>query len=1192
MKKILFIFLLCSPFLYSQLEYKYDTNSKTLPYWVQEMYSDHPDPGKVELLYNDFYKENKFIKNKHTQYYKRWKRYLSREIGVSNNNKFKKDIRNKSGLPEWQCVGPFDFDRHAASSSYAAGAAHLYTVEQAISNTNILYAGGATCGLWKSEDKGLHWNPLFDTELMINEVYSLEIDFSNSDIVYFSSGGDLYRTNDGGNSYELLYELDFIKDIVMDPNNNNLIYICDEEQLYRLNIADNNLEYLVAGDMLEMEFHPTNTSIIYLIRQTGNKTDFLKSTDGGNSFNIFDNGWPNPDSEDEQRRTEIAVSIDNPDRIVALATGSANGGSGLYGLYVSDDNGESWEFRCCGEQPAGVPSENNMNLMGWSHEGLDDGGQYYYDLALAVNPNNADNIHVGGVNHWVSNDGGYTFTCPSKWSWAPDQENTKYVHADIHDIKYYDNDLWIACDGGIFYSNNQGDTIHQRMFGIAGTDFWGFGSGFSDGDVMIGGTYHNATLLKDNNTYLQGDTLSGTDELGGWVSICGGDNYRGFVNFGDNRKVYLDEWGSGGGYKLSGDRNIPLEGFSMSVLSNASYTTGESSNLEFDPRCYNIIYIGNGDILYKSYDNGYSSIPLYDFEEKVTSIEVGWDNPSIIYVATYDGYWSEKNIWRSEDGGENFINITPSFPGIIADDWIPFDITISSENANHVWIARCPNSLSYESYEGSKVYKSINAGDDWTNVTGSGLSGENITNIEYHRGSNGGVYLGTRKNVYYKNDAMTEWILFNNGLPLSTYSTQLVPYYKDGKLKNGTNRSVWEVDFYETANPSAQIAADRLTINCMNDTVRFVDHSAISSFNPTWAWSFPGGTPSSSNEQNPEVVYSAEGIYDVYLTITDGYGFDGQTIMGMINYTNDPLTMEGFDCDGNCQEEFMSVTLIAEDSYGDGWNGNSLSILVDGVLLTQKTLSNGYYDEFDLCLPSNPNVCVEIIVEEGGWPEEVSWYIEDNIGNEIISGESPFYGELYDNCPIYGCTDSDAINYNPDANTDDESCCFGAFYTILMEDSYGDGWNGNTLTIGEHELELEEGSELEELICLSGDQSCFNIVCDGGDWQYEVSWTIYNENGDFIVSGGAPYTGCFLEGCTDPIACNYNIEATNEDGSCEYPDLNGDCNNTNLEINLDKEEVITGITDILGRKITQIESGQIYLVNRKNGKTEKNISFK
>ena len=62
-------------------------------------------------------------------------------------------------------------------------------------------------------------------------------------------------------------------------------------------------------------------------------------------------------------------------------------------------------------------------------------------------------------------------------------------------------------------------------------------------------------------------------------------------------------------------------------------------------------------------------------------------------------------------------------------DWIPFDITVSSEDAYEVYLARCPNSLGYDSYEGSKVYKSTNGGDNWNNITGSGLSGENITNI-------------------------------------------------------------------------------------------------------------------------------------------------------------------------------------------------------------------------------------------------------------------------------------------------------------------------------------------------------------------------------------------------------------------------------------------------------------------------------
>ena len=54
-------------------------------------------------------------------------------------------------------------------------------------------------------------------------------------------------------------------------------------------------------------------------------------------------------------------------------------------------------------------------------------------------------------------------------------------------------------------------------------------------------------------------------------------------------------------------------------------------------------------------------------------------------------------------------------------------------------------------------------------------------------------------------------------------------------------------------------------------------------------------------------------------------------------------------------------------------------------------------------------------------------------------------------------------------------------------------------------------------------------------------------NGDIIVSGGAPYNDCFLEGCMDEIACNYNINATIDNDSCEYPEEGSDCNDIYLQ---------------------------------------------
>ena len=359
MRKKLILFLIPF-FIYSKTEYKYDQNKELLPNWVKEMYKENPNPSKVESLYKEYYKKNKFIKNKHTQYYKRWLRSISRKVTNTQSLINQKKI---SGLPEWYCLGPFDFDKLASSSSYAAGAAHLYTVEQSLSNTDVLYAGAATAGLWKSINKGVNWFPLFDKELLINEVYSIEIDHSNSDVVFFSNSGKLYKSTDGGVTNELLFELDFIKDIVMHPIDNNILFVCDESALYKIDVNDNNLETILNGNFFEIEFHPNNSEIIYVVKESSNRTVFMKSTNSGQDFTVSaDSPWPNPSSPDEQRRTEIAVSPDAPNNVYALTTGSVNGGSGLYGIYVSQDMGETWEFRCCGPQPGGEPSEENQIL--------------------------------------------------------------------------------------------------------------------------------------------------------------------------------------------------------------------------------------------------------------------------------------------------------------------------------------------------------------------------------------------------------------------------------------------------------------------------------------------------------------------------------------------------------------------------------------------------------------------------------------------------------------------------------------------------------------------------------------------------------------------------------------------------------------------------------------------------------------
>ena len=79
MKHLSFIFLfLLSVNIYSQTEMKYNAKSENFPNWAELMYSENPDKGEVIKLYREYYKTNELVKNKHTQYYKRWIRHFSR----------------------------------------------------------------------------------------------------------------------------------------------------------------------------------------------------------------------------------------------------------------------------------------------------------------------------------------------------------------------------------------------------------------------------------------------------------------------------------------------------------------------------------------------------------------------------------------------------------------------------------------------------------------------------------------------------------------------------------------------------------------------------------------------------------------------------------------------------------------------------------------------------------------------------------------------------------------------------------------------------------------------------------------------------------------------------------------------------------------------------------------------------------
>lgn len=928
--RLFFILLLSIPLsLLAQFETPYQSTftnaTESEPQWITEMYQSDSDPGKVVDLYETYYKTNTFVKNSHTQYYKRWLRSISREVlsSPSLDRRYNEAQSQAATRTEsWATIGPIDWDHDAAARSYAPGAAHVYTLEQSEVDHDVVYAGTANAGIWKTTDRGNNWSPL-TYDINTGTTTAIGIDHQDDDIVYAELFSSVYKSVNGGNDWLPTGNATFqsismdVKDIRMDPTDNNKLYAASNVGLYRSTDGGGTWTESLDGDILEIEIHPTDHDKIYLVLLSGNETEFYRSVDDGVTFSLIGTGWPQPDvaAGQEQKRTEIAVSDDMPDRIVALATGSANGGSGLYGIYISDDSGDNWTFKCCGPQPAGPPSADNMNLMAWSDEGLDDGGQYYYDLALDISPTDGNNIFVGGVNMWVSSDGGETFVCPSKWSHS---YKPNYVHADNHDIKYnaFSGDLWVLGDGGIFLSDDNGDNFTRKIYGIAGTDFWGFGQGFWHGDVMLGGAYHNGTMLKEEDVYDNG-----------WICTDGGDGVRGFVNPGQDRMAYSD-------YNiktLSGDRTVSPSTRGFNNKPNGTYTTGRSSDLLFHPEQYTSWYSGSGTKLYFTEDNGYTFQERYEFNEDMASMDISWSNPDYIYVSTFPSWWGEKKLYKSTDAGKTFTDITPNNTVMPDRRWIPFDIEVDAEDPEKIYVGR--TSMYGDGAFDWGVYTSDDGGTTWDNITGA-LDGETITNIKHQKGTDGGLWVGTRLGVYYKNNTMPNWELFVDDLPMRTHSVKVVPYYRKGKIRNATNRSVWESDFYENSEPLAQMSVDRKLVCTNNDTLSFVDHSILSDNGVSWLWTFDGGLPATSTERTAKVTYADAGQYDVTLTVTDAYGTSTKTWVKIIS------------ADDYCKLEDKPLMAMECVGVNDHANVPSLDITTNNFTVTAWIKPSGIQDQY------------------------------------------------------------------------------------------------------------------------------------------------------------------------------------------------------------------------------------------------------
>lgn len=943
-KKIQFFLLfLIAVVGYSQTSTSNDSSQlyKDAPTWAKLMYSKNPNVNTIDNLYRAYFETHSYEKSYHTQYYKRWRRAINpflNDEGFYDQTKklqlreairlLKASQNSQQEMGNWSSIGPFESYREGGTVLSGAQT-NVYSISKCLAVPNVLYCGTESGEVYKTINGGNTWTNVSKTlvttlapqAVIANAgISAIAVHPTNPDIVYAGSGSEVFKTINGGISWTTVFDstiplfgyIENPAEININLNNPEIIILAGKAGVHRTINGGTSWTQVLTNETYDVKAQPGNPNTLYTIRRNmaTNTHQFLKSTNGGITWIAQTNGWYT--STDPNRSVvgaRIAVSDADPLRVYAFLIGNSKAGdNGYIGIYRSNDAGVSWTNTMGyngGPYSAAHPNLLNSDFINGFNQG-------FYNCAIMASNSNADEILVGGIGMNKSTDGGQTFTCVYNYgcgSYAP-------MHVDMQDFRAYGNEYWATTDGGIFKSNDLfGSQPEFKMNGVHGTDFWGFGSGWNQ-DLLVGGTFHNGV-----------DVYSEGFPTGVFLDLGGGEPASGYVNPGSPR-IYSTNIGS---------KIIPttLSGAvlnaSMGLAPTESPWFAESSEMEFHPSCYNHVYLGNSNQLFKSIDGGanYEAIYTAAANSTVLGIEISRRNTNTMYIVVRPNSGSAFLVKTTDDWATNTTITLPNVATTLA------LISLDPENDQIIWLAFPRGN------NGSKIFKSINGGVSWINETSSELNGQNIQVLTTIGGTNGGVYVGTSMTVYYKNNTMSTWTIDNSNLPLTIGANDLRPFYRDGKIRLASyGKGIWESNLYETpTRPVAKIMVDKLTATCAGDIFYFDDYSMLNHTSATWAWTFQDANISTSSMRNPQVSFNTTGSHLVTLTVTNAAGIsDSDSItINVESLTNTALDEDfevAFIPDGWSRASSGNLSWNYQNTVG-GFGQSTNSMFVNNYVISQ-----------------------------------------------------------------------------------------------------------------------------------------------------------------------------------------------------------------------------------------------------------------
>jgi photosystem II stability/assembly factor-like uncharacterized protein len=714
----------------------------------------------------------------------------------------------------------------------------ITAIDVVLSDTDIMYAGTASGGLWKSSSAGITWEPIFDNQITAS-IGAVAVQQSNPDVIWVGTGEGnprnslnggygVFKSIDGGKSWKSmgLEKTRHIERVLIDPSNPNVVYVGAigspwgehaERGVYKTTNGGKSWRKILfvnnktgIGDLVMDPENPNK--LIAAMWEHKRDPWFFKSGGPGSGLYIsYDGGenWSKRTEKDglpkgELGRIGIAIAKNKTNIIYALIESKKNA------LYKSEDGGFKWK---------------KIN----DKRGIGNRPFYYSDIE--VDPENENRVYSIFTYVNVSQDGGKNFS-----QLMPAYGVDNGVHPDHHA-------WWIHPeDGSFMIDGNDGGLNITRDGGKT----WRF-----VGNIPVAQFYH---ISVDNE--FPYNVYGGMQDNGSWRGPSYVWKTQGI------RNSYWQEIAFGDGFDVVPDLDDSRYGYAMSqqgYVSRYDWITGNNYivrpthvdpkiNLRFnwnaaigqDPFDNSTVYFGS-QYVHKSTDKGLTwntispDLTTNDPEKQKQSesggltldatgaenhctllvIEPSSIEKDMLWVASDDG-----RVHFTTDGGINWTDVSKNIKGLPKGSWIT-QIKASNKNKGEaLLVANDYRRFNYTPY----AYRTKNYGKNWERI----VDENDVKNFTYSivedPVNSNLLFLGTDDGLYISLDAGKKWEKFESKIFPTVPVKDLIIHPRENDLIIGTfGRAAWVLD---DIRPLRKIAS----------SVEIINDKSITLFEPPTAY--------------------------------------------------------------------------------------------------------------------------------------------------------------------------------------------------------------------------------------------------------------------------------------------------------------------------------------------------------------------